>query len=322
MNIYIAAIDVGSNAVRMVLSRCQQTAQEQSHLRLIQSWRSFLRLGEDVFNFGQISQTHLEALTDILKQFVNELQHYANVSLCVAATSAVRAAKNKQEVLQYVQKNAGIEIKILSGMEEADCMLNALQNMTTWQSIETEFERVLLTDLGGGSLEVSVVEASRILYRKSLDYGALRLAKMNSNAQQIALNALNREIQEMGAFAAASQNDIPSHFVLTGGSAKVMARLVHERLYPAQQLPTLCTFSWEHFTETKFAIFKLGVDHYIASSEIRPEQAELLIPALLVFEMLGSIIRCQKFSIPFISLKEGLLLQHAQRIFPQCKLLL
>ena len=128
---------------------------------------------------------------DILKQYVNQFLDYPDVSLYIAATSAVRGAKNRQEVLQHVQKHAGIEIKILSGFEEADCMLNVLRNMKEWQSLEAGIKQMLLADLGGGSMEVTVVDASHILYQKSLEYGALRLAKLNTKAQQTAEKFVN-----------------------------------------------------------------------------------------------------------------------------------
>ena len=132
---------------------------------------------------------------------------------------------------------------------------------------------------------------------------------------------LYQEIREIREYTIRRQNEIPPQLVLTGGSAKVMARLIHGRLYPSQQLPTICTFSWEQFLETKIVICDQGTEQYI-SSEIRPDQAEIFIPALRVFELLCSIVLCKKISVPFIGLKEGLILQQAQRIYPKCSFLL
>ena len=322
MNVYIAAIDVGSNAVRMTLGNCQQSAQTEVSLNLIKSWRIFLRLGEDVFQFGHITTSSLEILTDILKRYVNELQNYPNVSIFIAATSAMRAANNRQEALRHVQKHAGIKIKILSGIDEADCMLNTLRNMVAWRSVDAEIKRFLLADLGGGSLEISVVEASLVLYRKSLDYGALRLAKLSSNAQKVALKTLYGEIREIRKYFAEHRINIRFRLVLTGGSAKVMARLIHQRQYPGSPLPSLLTVTWKQFMETRIAVLNQATDHYESSLELRSDQAETFIPALHVFQQLGNIVGCEEISIPFIGLKEGLLLQRAQRIFPQCSLLL
>ncbi len=305
---YFAAIDIGSNAIRMALAHHQGT-----ELRLTHSWREFLRLGEDVFESGNLSQANLTALIEILEKFINILKDYPNVEISIVATSAMRDAKNQQSVIKHVRERLGLRVKIISGAEEAGYILKIIQDQLTWGK-----ERVILADLGGGSLEISVMQSTQILFQKSFDGGVLRFSKLDLPSQQQFLNELERQLT-----AEVTEYFVPPiHLILTGGTSKMWARLIHSQQFSEKPLEKPFVSSWEVFLQMSTVILKKSPREYVSFKQIRSDQAELLIPSLLIFERLGKISQCKKVTIPFVGLKEGVLLQSVRQKVPQCRLLL
>ncbi len=299
---YLAAIDIGSNAVRMVLAQLEGTS-----LQVVHSWREFLRLGEDVFRSGKITEASLSALQSTLSSFVASMREYSEVDLSVVATSAMRDALNQQKVVAHIEKTIGLQIKTISGEEEADYILKAIQSYVSWGN-----DPVILADLGGGSLEISIMEGNKIVYQNSLDCGVLRFAKLDARAQQTYLESWKKEIGD-----AFSQHFAHySHLILTGGNAKVLSQLIQNE-ENSQFVKKMFYLPWQKFIQTKASIEKCQLHHYVKRGLLRPDQAEVLIPSLLIFEQLGELSQCPQIILPLIGLKEGILLQRAQTLFPE-----
>ncbi|MFN9801501.1 MAG: exopolyphosphatase, partial [Bacteroidota bacterium] len=118
-----AAIDIGSNAIRLLIEEVH-TDQGQYHIEKVSLTRVPVRLGEDVFIRGKVSKERMRQLVKTMKAFWNLMEVHHVVYFRACATSAMREARNRREVLNKVRKEAGIDIEVLSGDEEAELIFS------------------------------------------------------------------------------------------------------------------------------------------------------------------------------------------------------
>ncbi len=172
----LAAIDIGSNALRLLIQEVVVTGKDKQYFRKISLTRVPLRLGEDVFGKGEISDDKAKKLIKSLKAFrylmeVNEVEHFR-----ACATSAMREAKNGKDIIKLIKKKADIDLEIIKGSEEADIIF---ANFHTAKLSATQ--GYLYIDVGGGSTEVSLIKDNKRIKSKSFSLGTVRILKGKVN---------------------------------------------------------------------------------------------------------------------------------------------
>ena len=160
-----AAIDIGSNSVRLKIAEVQQ-----HHLKTLHEDREVVRLGESVFAAGVISPDAMANTIRALKRFQKAVQLHVVDKVRVVATSAMRDARNGAAFTAWVKSATGWQVEVISGLEEG--RLIHLGMVTHEPGARG---RCLLIDLGGGSCEVTWSDAGRIKEMVSLPLGAVRL---------------------------------------------------------------------------------------------------------------------------------------------------
>ena len=207
----LAAVDIGSKAVRMVLGNFNS----EGHLQIQQRWRAFLSLGASVFRDQSIPAAQIFALQQVLQSFQHSLPR--DTPWSISATSAFREAKNRDEAHQQLARQ-GFQIRILTGLEEAELIHHLFRRQ--WPDLSGT---TLHADLGGGSLELSLEQDAQLLWQDSLPLGVLRAGKKPDLSS---LEALTE------AFAKVSLN----HRQLGGGSAREWGeQLVSEGIFGAHE---------------------------------------------------------------------------------------
>jgi exopolyphosphatase/guanosine-5'-triphosphate,3'-diphosphate pyrophosphatase len=160
-----AAIDIGSNSVRLKIASVQQ-----HHLKMVHEDREVVRLGESVFQAGVISPDAMANTIRALKRFQKAVQLHVADKVRVVATSAMRDARNAAAFTAWVKSATGWQVEVISGLEEG--RLIHLGVVTHEAGAKG---RCLLIDLGGGSCEVTLSDQGRIREMVSLPLGAVRL---------------------------------------------------------------------------------------------------------------------------------------------------
>ncbi len=163
-----AAIDIGSNAVRLLVGevierRDHPVVKKQTLVRVP------IRLGEDVFDSGIISDAKCDQLIKSLKAFRLLIEVYAVKDTRCCATSAMREAVNSAEVMERVQKESGVTIEIISGTVEADLIVNTFSIQDLLQD-----RSYLYIDVGGGSTELTLLEKGKRVKSASFSIGTVR----------------------------------------------------------------------------------------------------------------------------------------------------
>ena len=165
----IAAIDIGSNAARLLINEVKETRGKTEFTKL-NLLRIPLRLGFDVFSKGEIGPERKQMVINTMKIFSQLMAMYKVEHYRACATSAMRDAKNGQEIIEIVKKEADINIEIISGDEEATLIY---ENHVA-EGLDKDFA-YLYVDVGGGSTELTFYENNKMKYEHSFNIGTIRL---------------------------------------------------------------------------------------------------------------------------------------------------
>src|SRR6201996_3924510 len=160
-----AAIDIGSNSIRLKIASVQQ-----HHLKVVHEDREVVRLGESVFQTGVISPDAMANTIRALKRFQKAVQLHVADRVRVVATSAMRDARNAAAFTAWVKSATGWQVEVISGLEEGRLIHLGVATLEPGAK-----GRCVMIDLGGGSCEVTLSEQGRIREMVSLPLGAVRL---------------------------------------------------------------------------------------------------------------------------------------------------
>lgn len=163
----IAAIDIGTNSMRLMLCEIVGNSIAKKEKELIVT-----RIGKDVSKTGLITEKALVRNIDALKYFKNKADRYGAQEVFTIATSAVRDAKNGEAFAADAKSQAGVDVRIISGEEEAELGLKGVMS-----EINDTEERVLVIDIGGGSTELVLGNKDKIDYSVSIPAGAVRMTE-------------------------------------------------------------------------------------------------------------------------------------------------
>src|SRR5262245_16107867 len=174
----IAAIDAGSNAIRLIVGEVRDNGQVEP----IENIRLPVRLGQDAFTTGFLREETIQQGVDAFLHFRRVADDFGVTKIRAIATSALREASNSHILLDRIQQTSGIEIEIINGEEEARLIHLAVEN-----ALELDNKRAVLIDIGGGSVEVTISENKKIISTESYNMGTVRLLKkLNGEEKQAA----------------------------------------------------------------------------------------------------------------------------------------
>ena len=311
-----ATIEIGSNAVRMIVGELRDSCE----LCVIERWSAHLRLGDAVFKRGKISENLFQKLKHTIQGMLGEIQKFPQVKVTLSATSAMREAKNRDEVVARIKSLVGYPIKILSGTEESQCLLDGIKSFLSPSLFQNyPLKQTVLADLGGGSLEISLPKSARCLNGNETDslysfaIGTLKLRKMDNPVQELESSFAEKLLQLEQDCSAIHEDR--SHLILTGGNAKTFARLfplfsanLQSEKSSAIQTKNWLSMDWSEFKSIEQILQKESPAEQIERWKLRPQQTEVFNAALAVFKIIGSKLGTKQLSIPFFGLKESLLL--------------
>ena len=169
-NLRFAAIDIGSNAIRLLFSRIIENELKPHFLIKESLIRMPLRLGKDSFNAGEISEENCKKFLNTMIGFKNLMDAYDPMNYRACATAAMRNAKNGKDLARIVELKTGIKIDIINGAEEAAMILS--KNINQYLKKEKSYLHI---DVGGGSTELTFIVNGQIENSKSFSIGSVRL---------------------------------------------------------------------------------------------------------------------------------------------------
>lgn len=305
----IAAIDAGSNALRMLIGNVTPTGQAEP----LQNIRLPVRLGEDVFASGALREKTIQQAAAAFVQFQRVAQDHGVVKLRAIGTSAMREAANRDILLDRIARTSGIEVEVISGAEEARLIHLAVANV-----VNLKGKRAVLIDIGGGSVEVSISENRNILSTESYNMGTVRLLqKLNGDkGAPFSLLAPKGSFTELvREYAEAARRRIDREIggarvhmcVGTGGTVEDLGRL-HQRLF---KKPNDRVVSRGELAQLIELMDGMSLKERIRKLDLRPDRADVILPAAIVLHLIAGEARVRQVTVPHVGLKDGILLELA-----------
>jgi exopolyphosphatase / guanosine-5'-triphosphate,3'-diphosphate pyrophosphatase len=295
----IAAIDVGSNAIRLAIASVNTNGEYQ----MIYNGREPVRLGQDVFTKGTISPQTTDRMVETFTSFKQKIKEQAVTRVKAIGTSALREASNRDSVLRTLSKATGIEVSIIGGEEEARLIHQAVKQVVNLKS-----KVALLVDIGGGSVEVVLADDTTVLCTESYSMGSVRLLKiLDEKAGE------ERFLQLVTEYVDATQRRLEQEIgnqkidicIGTGGSIESLGELRKE-LFTKNSAQKITA------DELKALLKKLRTMTFqerIQQLRLRPDRADVIVPAAIVLQKIVQQAGVAEVVIPGIGLKDGLLLE-------------
>jgi exopolyphosphatase/guanosine-5'-triphosphate,3'-diphosphate pyrophosphatase len=298
-----AAVDIGSNSVRLKISRLVR-----HHLTEIHEDREVTRLGESVFRSGFLSPKTIANTVKVLRRFHRAVQKAGVDSVRVVATSALRDARNSRAFLEWVRSSTGWNVEVISGLEEA-----RLIHLGLVSSMRISASRLLMVDLGGGSCELTISDENHIRSTISLPLGAVRLTNEflhHDPARKSEMRQMQGFIlREIDRIAERIRRARPKAVIATSGTAESLAAVCHG-LYKTKGARA-STVSRTQMRRIAKLITRLPLEGRKKLSGVGPRRAEIIVAGSAVYAVL--LDRCQLggFRSSPLGLRDGLLAQMA-----------
>ena len=292
----VAAIDAGSNAIRFVVA---DFAAPDSYT-IVHRLREPIRLGHRVFTDGDLDDETMARAVAAFRLFRREIDRLGVERFRAVATSATREASNRDRFLDAVHAESGIALEPISGDEEARLVHRAVRSR-----VDLSRGRWILVDLGGGSVEIALVDETGILWSESYQVGTVRLLESLAAPEGChdSLRAwVRRQLQAL-TIPAPQVYRGPTAFAATGGNIEAIATLALSYPDPLKLaiLPTSRLDAVIHLLSS------MTVAERIHELRLRPDRADVILPAALVYKHLAEAVGAEQIVVPSVGVKEGVL---------------
>lgn len=281
-----AAIDIGSNAVRLLVANIIEEAGKETQFTKSSLVRVPIRLGQDVFTKGEISEENIVRMCDAMKAYKLLMKVHKVEKYMACATSAMREADNGKEVAERIAKESGIDIEIIDGKKEAAIIASTDLHFL----LKTE-NTYLYVDVGGGSTEFSLFSNGKIVASKSFRIGTVRFINhMVHESVWIEIEAWIRE-------HSADYDNIS--LIGSGGNINKIFKLSGK----LQEKP----LSYMYLNSQYSLMSSMTYEQRISEMGLNADRADVIIPALQIYLNAMKWSGARNIYVPKIGLSDGII---------------
>ncbi|MBK9284447.1 MAG: exopolyphosphatase [Sphingobacteriaceae bacterium] len=287
-----AAIDIGSNAIRLLFCRVYKV-DGKPHYNKEELIRMPIRLGEDVFISGKISELKINRLVSSLKGFHQLIKAYGVEKTRAVATSAMRDASNGKEIIAKIKEESGLDVELLDGKEEAALVFsNRIAEMLNPR------HAYLYIDVGGGSTELTLYYDEKVVAAKSFNIGTVRLL----------LDKIDKEVwDELKTWIKKVTYGIhPLSAIGSGGNIN--------KIYKMSGKKDTKHLSYEKLKSMHEMLSSYSIKERVERLNLKPDRADVIVPAAKIFLFIMKHGDIEKVFVPQIGLSDGLVHQMYEKI--------
>jgi exopolyphosphatase/guanosine-5'-triphosphate,3'-diphosphate pyrophosphatase len=299
----VGAIDLGSNAIRYLAVEVDEHGRQS----VLAADRIAVRLGHGVFVSGRLVGEAMDAAVAALAAMHEHFAALGVQHVRAVATSAVREASNGEAFLKRVQRDIGISLELITGSEEARLVFLAVA-----ARMPLGDEPWIAADLGGGSVEVSLLDGNGIIWSESHTMGSVRLLEELAGAGDDPgrfRRLVGEYIDTLRLPAAARARPIAG-FIATGGNIEALARLAGVD-GGATGIGLLPLATLRGVIDT---LSRLSYRQRVVELGLREDRADVILPAAMVYERLCTLAGAEQIHVPFVGLREGLALDLVEEV--------
>ncbi len=306
----LAAIDIGSNAIRLSIGRIENDRK----VTITDNFREAVRLGRDVFTQRAISEETMDTAVETFKRF-REIIDRNNVTFTKAvATSALREAMNRDSFTDNISHASSIDIEVINSEEEA-----RLIHLAVADKVNLGNKTALLIDIGGGSTEVTLTVDGSIISTESFRLGSVRLLQVLEEKKQ-GEKKFNLLVQE---YVEAAQRRLKKEIagkkidlcVGTGGNIEALAALRKDLLGKDRN----GSFSADDLNSMLKKLISMSFEDRIREIRLRPDRADVIVPASIILQEIVKVAGIGEVIVPGVGLKEGLMIDMGQTVYGEKK---
>jgi exopolyphosphatase/guanosine-5'-triphosphate,3'-diphosphate pyrophosphatase len=299
----IAALDIGSNAIRYCVYEFQKGIEQPT---LLEKNRYPVRLGKSVFLTGNLDSKTIDEAIEAFKEIKTRLQFLNVEQYRAVATSAVREGKNRIEFISRAKKESDIDVEVISGTEEAILIYKAIHN-----KIQFSLNPWMLVDLGGGSVEVTLANSEGIMWSESHAIGAVRvleeLVDSDSNSYE---NTVKDYISHIKLPKLDMSNSIEG-MAATGGNIEEIAKIAgHD-----SNGGGIAKLSMQELRKTIELLLTHNYSERISKLGLKPDRADVILPAALVYEKIAQLGGVENITVPNVGVKDGVIFDLYEKMF-------
>lgn len=311
----LAALDIGTNSFHLVVAR----AVGGDRFETLTREKEVVRLGHGGGDMKQLSPEAIERGIACLRRMRRISESYG-ATLRAVATSAVREAANASTFIERARREAGIEVEVISGAEEA-----RLIHLGVLQAVPVFERRLLLVDIGGGSTEVLIGEKGETLAARSFKVGAVRLTDRFFPGGNVTPKAVTACREYVRGFLSNFEREVEQHgfevAVASSGTAEAVAHVAHA-MHGAEPLRTYNCY--ELPTADVHAVVAELARHRTAAARARikglePARADIAVAGALILETVATTFGIGSFTFSEAALREGVLIDTLERLDPDLR---
>ena len=280
-----AAIDIGSNAMRLLVVNIVEQVGKEPQFNKSALVRVPIRLGQDAFTVGEISEENIGRMCDAMKAFNLLMKVHKVESYRAFATSAMREAYNGKEVAALIKKKADLKIEIIDGKQEA-----AIIASTELLHLLKKDQNYLFVDVGGGSTEFTLFSNGKIVGSRSFKAGTVRL--LNNMVCDVVWNEIEKWIKT-------NTEDFEDIALIgSGGNINKLFKMSGK----TQEKPLSYIYMNSQYT----FLNSLTYDQRISELGLNPDRADVIIPAVRIYLNAMKWSGARQIYVPKIGLSDGI----------------
>ena len=283
-----AAIDIGSNAVRLLIKSIDREAVQEKKIKKVMMLRVPLRLGFDVFSIGELSEKKADKLRRLMKAFRQLMKIYDVDDYRACATSAMRDARNGRTIIKKIEKDTGIRIEIIDGQEEARMIYN-----NHIECMEDRLGNYMYVDVGGGSTEINLLTNGELVWSVSYNIGTVRM--LSNAVKEGTWQQMEEELMKVTEGVAAI------NIIGSGGNINKLFRLEDKKDKKLQRLPVSSL-------QTVYDVLKpLTPEERVEAFSLKQDRADVIVPAAEIFLKIAEVVHAEYIYVPVIGLSDGII---------------
>lgn len=283
-----AAIDIGSNAVRLLIKSIDREAVQEKKIKKVMMLRVPLRLGFDVFSIGELSEKKADKLRRLMKVFRQLMKIYDVDDYRACATSAMRDARNGRTIIKKIEKDTGIRIEIIDGQEEARMIYN-----NHIECMEDRLGNYMYVDVGGGSTEINLLTNGELVWSVSYNIGTVRM--LSNAVKEGTWQQMEEELMKVTEGVAAI------NIIGSGGNINKLFRLADKKDKKLQRLPVSSL-------QTVYDVLKpLTPEERVEAFSLKQDRADVIVPAAEIFLKIAEVVHAEYIYVPVIGLSDGII---------------
>lgn len=297
----LAAIDVGSNAARLLIKHVECAPDGACHVSKLMFLRVPLRLGMDVFGNGEISEERAREFVAMMKacRQLMKVYHVARYRAC--ATSAMRDAHNGADLMRRIEDKAHVRLDIITGDEESRIIYDNHLCWTLANPDHADTRCFLYVDVGGGSTEINFIKDGVRQYSHSFNVGTIRLLKGKAKASDI--QAMKSEVARL------AKGQPPFDIIGSGGNINKLYRLASKKR-KLGYLPVVT------LRELHATLSPMTVEQRMDAFSLKPDRADVIVPAAEIFLAIAEGLKAKRILVPNMGLADGIINEMVSSGFP------